>query len=205
MKQAILLTAFIASVHLCPGSIATINGNNFQQSVHKETALITLPQMQQMLSEIMNAVGLQNDFELREANVLNLEATISHRKRYISYNPEFINQVNAVAKDKWAVMTLLAHEVAHHLEGHTVRKCGSKPTLELEADEFAGFILHKMGASLEQSQEVMKYIAAIKTSKTHPARASRMLAIETGWNKVSSNTDIAVKSSQSISNKTAGN
>ena len=139
MKQVILLTAFIASVHLCPGRLAAINnGNNFQQSVYKETALITLPQMQQMLSEIMNAVGLQNDFELREANVLNLEATISHRKRYISYNPEFINRVNAVAKDKWAVMTLLAHEVAHHLEGHTVRKCGSKPTLELEADEFAG-------------------------------------------------------------------
>jgi len=198
MRQALLLTAFFALTHLCIGRTAIINsGNNFQHPVPNGSTLITFSQMEQMLSEIMNSVGLPNDFELREAHVLNLEATISHRKRCISYNPEFINQVNAVTKDKWAVMTLLAHEVAHHLEGHTTKKSGSKPELELQADEFAGFVLHKLGASLQQSQEVMKYIAAVKTSKTHPARASRMLAIETGWNKVSNDAEIAVKSNLS--------
>ena len=38
-------------------------------------------------------------------------------------------------------MTLLAHEVGHHLNGHTIHRGGSTPELELEADEFAGFIL----------------------------------------------------------------
>ena len=80
-------------------------------------------------------------------------------------------------------MALLAHEVGHHLNGHTIKRSGSKPALELEADEFAGFVLRKMGASLEQSHEVMKYIARTEASKTHPARASRMIAIENGWNK----------------------
>ncbi|MEI9909870.1 MAG: hypothetical protein WDO71_09480 [Bacteroidota bacterium] len=131
----------------------------------------------------MNVTGLQAGFELKEAKVLNVEASISHGRRYILYNPSFIAWINAVTKDKWAAMALLAHEVGHHLNGHTIRKRGSRPQLELEADEFAGFILYKLGSSLEQAQEVMIYVAKTNISKTHPARSSRMLAIQHGWNK----------------------
>jgi predicted metalloprotease len=35
-------------------------------------------------------------------------------KRYILYNPEFVNKVNEVTKDKWASIFILAHEVGHH-------------------------------------------------------------------------------------------
>jgi hypothetical protein len=80
-------------------------------------------------------------------------------------------------------MALLAHEIGHHLNGHTIRRSGSRPDLELEADEFAGFVLKKMGASLSEAQQVMKYIAKSKGSKTHPARALRMSAIKKGWNR----------------------
>jgi Zn-dependent protease with chaperone function len=82
-------------------------------------------------------------------------------------------------------MALLAHEVGHHLNGHTIRKGGSTPELELQADEFAGFILHKLGATLQQSQNVMNYIAKAKESSTHPGKAFRLLAIEKGWNNAS--------------------
>jgi hypothetical protein len=53
--------------------------------------------------------------------------------------------------------------------------------------------LHRLGASLEESQEVMKYIARPEISPTHPGRASRMLAIENGWNKAVGNTATALK------------
>ena len=139
--------------------------------------------IQGMLQEIIDATGLHTDFELKEADVLNIEASISHRKRYILYNPAYITSLNNITKNKWAVMTLLAHEVGHHLNGHTIRKGGSTPKLELEADEFAGFILHKLGATLQQSQNVMYYIAKTKESRTHPAKDSRLQAIEKGWNK----------------------
>jgi hypothetical protein len=120
---------------------------------------------------------------LKQAKVLNIEASISHRKRYILYNPAYISWINTVTKNKWAAMALLAHEVGHHLNGHTIRRGGSTPELELEADEFAGFVLRKSGASLDEAREVMKYIARTETSKTHPGRASRMTAIENGWSK----------------------
>lgn len=137
----------------------------------------------EMLTQIMDVIGLLPNFELKEAKVDNVEASISRRKRYILYNPDYITWINSATHDKWAAMALLAHEVGHHLNGHTIRKGGSTPKLELEADEFAGFVLYKLGASLEQSQVVMKYIAKTKASPTHPSRASRMLAIEQGWNR----------------------
>lgn len=181
MKQ-VALAVFIAivSFHFSP----PVKGNNGSGvKLSRDTSLMKVSNIQGMLQEIIDATGLHTDFELKEADVLNIEASISHRKRYIFYNPAYITSLNNITKNKWAVMTLLAHEVGHHLNGHTIRKGGSTPKLELEADEFAGFILHKLGATLQQSQNVMYYIAKTKESRTHPAKDSRLRAIEKGWNK----------------------
>jgi hypothetical protein len=187
MKQAILFAVFITVTHLSFASPVKI---------YNDSTVAVIPAAEEMLSEILSVTGLKANFELKEADVLNIEASISHRKRYILYNPSFITWINDRAKDKWAAMALLAHEVGHHLNGHTIGKTGSTPELELEADEFAGFTLYKLGASLEQAQEVMKYIAKTEASKTHPARDSRMLAIQTGWNKAAN-----VEESVAVMNK----
>jgi hypothetical protein len=138
---------------------------------------------EKIVSCIMNAMGLESNFKIKEANVPNVEAKIRHHDRYILYNPQFIKDVNAATKNKWASIFILAHEVGHHLEGHTLLDINSKPWIELEADEFAGFVLHKMGASLQQSQLAMYYISNLDASKTHPGRADRLTAIEKGWDK----------------------
>jgi hypothetical protein len=141
----------------------------------------SIPAPANLLLDIIKATGLQQNFELKAADVLNIEASIQHKKRVILYNPEFINKLNEVTKNKWAVAALLAHEVGHHLNGHTIKKSGSTIELELEADQFAGFILQKMGASLKDAQQVMYYIGSKENSKTHPGRSSRLKAIQTGW------------------------
>lgn len=146
-----------------------------------------VPTAEEMLQQIIEVTGLRPNFELKKGKVKNIEASISRRKRYILYNPDFINQINNLTHDKWATMALLAHEVGHHLNGHTIRNTGSTPELELEADEFAGFVLFKLGAPLDKAQEVMKYISKTEASSTHPGRAARMQAIETGWNRAAAN------------------
>ena len=156
-----------------------------QLSIASDSISVKIPSMQQLLSEIIEVAGIEEKFKLKESDVLNIEATISHRKKYIIYNPAFINWINYKTNDKWAVAALLAHEIGHHVNRHTIKRSGSKPHLELEADEFAGYILHKMGASLKQSQQVMFYISTKKGSATHPDRAARLKAIEKGWNKAS--------------------
>jgi hypothetical protein len=184
MKKAIVLAVFLMSAF-------TI----FARMSYQDSSRLAIPAAEELLQEIIEVTGLQGNITIKAANVLNIEAVVSHHKQYIYYNPGYVSWLNALTKDKWAVLALLAHEVGHHLNGHTIRKTGSRPELELEADEFAGFVLYKLGATLEQAQQVMNYIAKPVASKTHPARLSRLMAIKAGWDKASNTaaTAIAVK------------
>lgn len=135
-----------------------------------------------VVRDIMSVIGLKANFELRAANVPNAAAVILKSKRYILYNPKFMNQINAATGSEWAAISILAHEIGHHLNGHTLDNVGSRPDTELEADEFSGFVLRRMGASLADAQAVMGLIASIKGSHTHPAKKDRLTYIESGWN-----------------------
>jgi hypothetical protein len=174
MKKAILFSLF--SFIACAVFSRSIPFND-------TTSATGIPEASVLLQEVMKVTGLQQNFELKEADVRNIEASISHKKRFILYNPVFIEQVNNVSKNKWATTALLAHEVGHHLNGHTIRKTGSNRKVELEADEFAGFVLHKLGATLEEAQSVMYIIAGTEDSRTHPGREARLEAIGKGWEK----------------------
>jgi len=180
MKQATLLAAIVClTINL---SANTKIGKEIR-IINDSSQLLTL-NINVVLKEMLSAAGLQTNFELKEANVLNIEASVSHKKKYILYNSAFITSLNAATRNnKWALMTLLAHEIGHHLNGHTKHKGGSTPELELQADEFAGYVMYKLGATLLQSQNIMFYIARTEQSKTHPGRSSRLQAIEKGWNK----------------------
>ncbi len=182
MKQVTFFAVFITVAQL---SFARPHqaGEKARATRFKDSIFSVIPSPQQMLLDILSVTGLHDDFELKEADVPNIQASIVHKKRYILYNPAYITWLNKLTGDKWAVMALLAHEVGHHLNGHTMHKGGSSPPVELEADEFAGFILHQLGATLEESQKVMKYIAGLKASETHPGRMARMLAIQNGWDR----------------------
>ena len=136
-----------------------------------------------LIKDILDVLGLESNFKVKEAKVANAEADIRHHERYILYNPDFINQVNKATNSKWPSIFILAHEIGHHLDGHTVLGKNSSPAIELEADEFAGFVLYKLGASLQEAQLAMFIIAKKETSKTHPGREDRLNAIEKGWKK----------------------
>ena len=136
---------------------------------------------QQIIQQILNAVGRTANFEIRQANIQNAAAVTYGGKRYVLYNPNFINALDRRTGTEWASISVLAHEIGHHLEGHTTSGQGSHPEIELEADEFSGYALRKMGASLAEAQATMKLIANEVGSATHPGRSSRLSAIEEGW------------------------
>jgi len=137
-----------------------------------------------VLREITDVVGLKPRFELRATTeVDNAAAVVYGGKRYLLYNPQFVAAVNRAGKTDWAGISILAHEMGHHLNGHTLHAGGSNPSDELEADEFSGFVLRKMGASLAQSQTAMAVVSDEGTSATHPGRAPRLKAIGDGWKR----------------------
>jgi hypothetical protein len=138
---------------------------------------------EEIIELILQTIGLQASFEVKRANVPNAAAVVYRGKRYILYNPSFIAAMNKAAGTPWASVAVLAHEIGHHLNGHTLDGKGSLPPIELEADEFSGFVLRKMGASLEEAQLAMRIIATARATGTHPARDDRLMAIADGWNR----------------------
>jgi hypothetical protein len=134
------------------------------------------------VQEIIATVGLKPSFELMaSSSVPNAAAVVYSGKRYLLYNPAFINDLVRQTGNKWAAVSVLAHEIGHHLNGHTVTATGSQPAVELEADEFSGFVLRKMGASLADAQAAMRILAGQTASATHPAQYDRLASIARGW------------------------
>jgi hypothetical protein len=141
----------------------------------------TVTEGRQIAQEIIDVVGLKANFEVQAANIPNAAAVTYGGKRYVLYNPNFINQLVKTTGNKWAAISVLAHEIGHHLNGHTLTSSGSQPAIELEADEFSGFVLRKMGASLTDAQAAMKTLATEKASRTHPGQSDRLTSIAKGW------------------------
>ncbi len=134
-----------------------------------------------VIRQIMEVVGLKPRFEIKAANVSNAAAVIYDNKRYILYSQNFISQIHRATQTDWAAISILAHEIGHHLNGHTLDFGGSRPSSELEADEFSGFVLRKMGASLPEAQAAMNVLAQEEGSPTHPGKSARLEAIAVGW------------------------
>jgi hypothetical protein len=171
-------------------------GDSINESIH---SFSSVTEAEDIIEDIIGVIGLKPRFEIRSADVPNAAAVIYRNKRFVLYNPGFIKQMNAAAGNKWASVSILAHEIGHHLNGHTLEETGSRPDVELEADEFSGFVLRKLGASLEEAQIAMKIAASVKASHTHPGRNDRLSAIARGWNHADE--QIAGKTSPVKTNK----
>jgi len=157
---------------------------------------------EEALDMIMDVSGLNKNFILSPCeNINNALAIRFNNERYIIYDPEFMSKIDG--KAKWRNLTILAHEVAHHLNNHPVdvalenneiSNFEKRKKQELEADEYAGFIMHKLGAPID---DVMKAISSIAfdgddTYRTHPNRDKRINAIKAGYKKSGYNENILV-------------
>ncbi len=135
----------------------------------------------EVMNDIMRVVGLRPNFTIQAADVPNAAAVVIGMKRYILYNPKFIKSVHKSTNNNWSAISILAHELGHHLNGHTLSNKGSRPRMELEADEFSGFVLRKLGADLTDAQTAMNLLASPYGSISHPAKGARLDAIKRGW------------------------
>jgi hypothetical protein len=133
------------------------------------------------LQRVMQYTGLNPNFVIRAANVPNAVAAIQGTDRYILYNQQFMMEVKNTTQSDWSPISILAHEIGHHLQGHTLIPGGSRPNLELEADKFSGYVLFRMGATLPQAQAAMNLVSNDQGSSTHPGKQARLAAITNGW------------------------
>ena len=138
------------------------------------------------LNNMLDHINWEENFQVRERNgINNAYATIIGNQRYIVYDNRFLESLDQYAGTKWASISVLAHEMGHHYHNHVVHGSGSSLPKELEADFFSGFVMAKMGASLEQAKAAMSQIASPRASASHPGKADRLNAIANGWNSAS--------------------
>lgn len=158
----------------------------------------TISEARSIINDIMDVSDVQQNFRVEATTqVDNAAAVIYQNVRYILYNPAFINELDNAAKDKWASISVIGHEIGHHLLKHTLDSRGSQIPKELEADEYSGLVLRRMGASLQQAQLAMKLIASPYPSATHPGESDRLAAIARGWHSTNtqpgrSNAEVAI-------------
>jgi len=140
---------------------------------------------EQVIREFAKKMGQVNSkFKVMQcSNTDNCFATVIEGHPFIIYDNAFLSRVEETTHTDWGAISILAHEIGHHANFHTIDGTGSRPEKELEADYFSGFWLHEMGANLSQSQEAMKHFQGEFVTSTHPPQSQRLVAIQKGWNE----------------------
>ena len=163
------------------------------------------------VDEILDKIGLFRNFTIQEcpninnAVAKNIDAGSGRKERYILYDANFFKRIDDKAGNDWAATSVLAHEIGHHLNGHALNDEGSNHKWELEADEFSGFVLARMEASLSDAQSAINTLKYEKATRTHPAKADRLIAIETGWNRGNGKTIVVKKIDEEVIKKITEN
>lgn len=131
---------------------------------------------------IMQHSGLLANFTVREDNdVRSAAAYIKGRERIIAYNAAFISGILDSSRTNWSAVSILAHEIAHHLLGHTLDPEALRPGDELACDRYSGFILQRMGVPMSEAVKAMEVAGDVHGTERHPPRHARIEAIVQGW------------------------
>ena len=140
------------------------------------------------INTMLDSINWKENFTIQEQNgINNAYATIIRNRRYIIYDNDFLENLDAYAGTKWASVSVLAHEMGHHYRNHVVDQSGSTPPKEIEADYFSGYVMAKLGATVNEARAAMEQIASPRASSSHPAKADRLNAIARGWEYANGN------------------
>lgn len=138
--------------------------------------------VREMLDDVVNTnLGNRHNFVLlRCGGINNAFASYSDEDggatEFIGYDPKFL--MGPIKDNKWYALFILAHEAGHHIMGFN----RSDPHAnELIADGYAGWVLAKLGADVNQAQGAMNNFGSQYNSDSHPNKFIRMMAIANGW------------------------
>ena len=146
------------------------------------------------INKMVSSIALPQNFILVECNnINNAFAYVKNGTRYILIDDSWIKSIEG---NNWFISGILAHEIGHHLCGHTVNTgyvtLEDKRKRELEADKFAGFILKSIGATKDQALVAINSLVPVDfddNQSSHPTKFKRVEAINSGYNKLSTDLD----------------
>jgi hypothetical protein len=150
--------------------------------------------MTKAVKEISDSFGVPmwRIFELHAAGDWNDDGAVAvynkaNNHRIIFYGSAFEEKFYAGVKN-WDAYVMLAHEIGHHLAGHTLEHT-ARIEMELQADRFAGCVVAMLKGSLTDATGVFARLAPVKAAGTHPGRAERIAKVTEGWKVGSGSTN----------------
>ncbi len=182
LKMLLLITANILAQY------AEDNKANELCDYQRQISFSSDIDAEQAMDKILAVVRLPRFFVVQACPTINNARAITPKSdgyRYILYDPEFMRKANS-SSSNWSNLSILAHEIAHHLLGHTLRITKDLKEMrkrELEADNWSGYILYELGASLYEAQSAVRVMSndGDDSHSTHPSRCKRLAAIEKGY------------------------
>lgn len=182
-RKAIIISLIFFGIHILVFSQQEPYSSRHGESlIHGKYTVDSKSEAKETVERIVRYTGLTENFEIVEnPNISTAIAYIKKGKRYVAYNPAFMLRVKDRTKSDWGAISVLAHEIGHHLSGHTLIKRRRDPQEELDADRFSGFILNKMGASLDEAKSCINLVELNSNPETHPMKNARLVAITIGW------------------------
>jgi len=112
-----------------------------------------------------------------QSNLDNAYALLKDGKRSLIFDVNFLEKVNKHCGSEWCAIQIIAHELGHHINGFSEDSHQN----ELGADYWSGYILSKLGASLESTLKGIQTYGSEYDTDTHPNVYKRSEAIEEGY------------------------
>ena len=198
MKKLLLLLLFIPLVSFGQTKTGLELCIQYQKSF---SAFSTEKEANEALDKILNVIGASKNFTLVPCDdISNALAVTFKGERFILFDGAFMKKLTQLTNN-WSSLFILAHEVGHHINGHTRdfllatvlgdQSLEDRRKEELEADEFASFIVSKLGASYSQIEETIDLIASNESDlySTHPNYDKRIAAVKKGFDRGYSDSD----------------
>ncbi|PIV97000.1 MAG: hypothetical protein COZ16_02680 [Flavobacteriaceae bacterium CG_4_10_14_3_um_filter_31_253] len=138
------------------------------------------------LSEIVSEIGLsQSNFTMKTCNsIQNAVAVIIDGERELLIDENYLSKLNNSTNSSFYLF-ILAHEIGHHLNGHTLKSSDNSTSRkqELEADYFAGFVLKKLNSKIQDITNALNKIPhPNQNTGTHPILKDRIFSAKSGFN-----------------------
>ncbi len=148
-----------------------------------------------LIEDILNVLGFDRNFEVMECPESKVFRAIKFPhipSPYIIYDARMLHNYHYSYeyhrdKDKQFISNTLtlAHEIGHIVNLHIIDGFQTNHQLEIEADEFAGAIVYKLGINLYDAIESYEKNQMIREQQTeqHPGRNTRIEALKNGFLK----------------------
>lgn len=138
----------------------------------------------EIVDDIVKTMGLKSNFVVKKCSEIHNAVAVmkGDGRRAIYMDESFMGFNNSKARG--FSLFVLAHEIGHHLNGHTLRDVSDseRRRFELEADHFAGFVFGKYGVDESAIESVLSMLPHPKANiGTHPILADRLRSARQGF------------------------